>query len=150
MQYKIMIFSGLFFGRMKDDDANEVDFFEYTEKYIRDAQDTTSNYKNALTSNFLATADSMPALLTTHPQLVKSMVQQLLDASEKIAPQSLFGTTQQNFEEDLVHQRIRKMLLSVIFSDQKDGELDELCVRLLLRFGMARASAEDLLLAAQL
>ena len=92
----------------------------------------------------------MPALLTTHPHLVKSMVQQLLAASAKIAPQSLFGTTQQNFEEDLVHQRIRKMLLSVIFSDQKDGELDELCIRLLLRFGMARASAEDLLLAAQL
>ena len=44
MQYKIMIFSGMFFGRLKDDDANVEDFFEYTEKYIRDAQDTTSNY----------------------------------------------------------------------------------------------------------
>lgn len=150
MQHKIMIFSGMFYGRLKEDDQNQEDFFEYAEKYIKEAQDTTSGYKNALTSTFLATADSMPALLTTHPHLVKSMVQQLLASSAKIAPQSLFGTTQQNFEEDLVHQRIRKMLLSVIFSDQPDGELDELCIRLLLRFGMARASAEDLLLAAQL
>ena len=57
----------------------------------------------ALSSTFLATADSIPALLTTHPQLVKSMVQQLLAASAKIAPQGLFGHTQKNFEEDLVH-----------------------------------------------
>ena len=74
MQYKIMIFTGMFYGHLKEDNQNQEDFFEYAEKYVQQAQDTTSQYKNALTSNFLATAESMPALLTTHPQLVKSMV----------------------------------------------------------------------------
>ena len=49
MQHKIMIFSGMYYGRLKEDDQNQEDFFEYVEKYIRDAQDTTSGYKNALT-----------------------------------------------------------------------------------------------------
>ena len=49
MQHKIMIFSGMFYGRLKEDDQNQEDFFEYAEKYVKDAQDSTSGYKNALT-----------------------------------------------------------------------------------------------------
>ena len=50
---------------------------------------------------------------------------------------------------DLKSQGLRKIMVDVISSEKSQGELRELCVRLLFRFGMIFASPEDLLLAAQ-
>ena len=74
----------------------------------------------------------------------------MLVTSEQMSEKSEFSVDHQGFQDDLIHQKLRQILLTVINSDQTDQELKTLCVRLILRWGLVRGSAEDLLLAAQL
>ena len=76
------------------------------------------------------------------------MVQRLLDASEKVSPQKLFSCEARGFRDDLQYLQLRRVLLKYI--EQAEGVAREQSIRLLLRWGLIRASAEDLLLAAQL
>ena len=82
--------------------------------------------------------------------VLRSTVEELIAASKFIFPGQLFYTDAIGFLEDLTQKRLRRVILSAISSSGKEiePELRELCVRLFLRMGLIRASAEDLLLAA--
>ena len=82
--------------------------------------------------------------------IVKSTIQHLLITSENISPNTLFSVDHQGFQDDLTFLRLRRIILSLVNTDHANQELKTLCVRLLLRMGLIRASAEDLLLAMQL
>ena len=66
----------------------------------------------------------------------------------RIDPQRLFSSDAASFSDDLCHMQMRRILLSVL-ERSEDQEARQLIARLLLRWGVVRASAEDLLLAAQ-
>ena len=122
------------------------DFFTFARKYV-EKQESTYVFESELNSTLLANPKMVASLLTANPEIVKNTVQRLLAASEKILPQKLFSVEAKGFKEDLVYMQLRRLLVAVI--EQDVGETRALSVKLLLRWGLMRASAEDLLLAAQ-
>ena len=97
--------------------------------------------------SLLIKPQTLTSLLGADPDAVKETVQRLLAASEKVSPQKLFSTQPKGFSDDLQHMQLRRILVAMI--EQVEGPARELTVKLLLRWGLIRASAEDLLLAAQ-
>ena len=69
-------------------------------------------------------------------------------ATQGIPNGSLFKRDQQGMQIDLLLKRIREILLSILQSGASQ-ELKAQCVELLMRIGIAAASPEDLILAAQ-
>jgi hypothetical protein len=79
----------------------------------------------------------------------KNVVARLLHSTLRVEPQRMFSQEASSFSDDLSHMQMRRILLTVL-GKTDDGEARSLIVRLLLRWGVIRASSEDLLLAAQL
>ena len=73
------------------------------------------------------------------------MYHSLLD----VAPMRHFSYDAVGIRDDLAQMQLRKLLLTAL-ERIEDNEARYLIVRLILRFGITRASAEDLLIAAQL
>lgn len=71
----------------------------------------------------------------------------MYDQSLGLEPGSLFETGIAGSQEDLRCMHLRRILVSTIQSQKSEPELRELCVRLLFRIGLIRASPEDLVLA---
>ena len=72
----------------------------------------------------------------------------MLATSEAIGPAKLFNTNANGFRDDLQQMKLRQILIKAVQNDRTSLELRKLIVRLLLRMGLVRASAEDLLRAA--
>ena len=121
------------------------DFFTFARKYV-EKQDSSFVYEGELNSTLLSNPKMVASLLTANPEIVKETVMRLLEASEKITAQKLFSVEAKGFRDDLVYMQLRRLLVTVI--EQDAGETRALSVKLLLRWGLMRACAEDLLLAA--
>ena len=96
----------------------------------------------------LCTPDSALELIRKDAGVLRSTVEQLLATSKSLGAAKLFSTEAAGFREDLQHMKLRKVLVKAIQSDKTPKDLRELSVKLLLRMGLVRASAEDLLRAA--
>ena len=151
MQYKVMIFSALFFSRQESASEAKADFFAFAKEYMS-GQDAKFNYSGALATSFFANQSTILSLTSQNRELVKSTVQHMLVTLEKMPEKSLFSVDHKGFQDDLLYQKLRKILMAILESSEQeaDEELKTLCLRLILRWGIVRASAEDLLLAAQL
>ena len=145
MQMKMSILTALFFVRHQGGTEAMDDFFTFAKKYI-EQQDQTYVYNSELAQSLLVSPESLNSLLSTNAEIVKETVQRLLAASERISPQKLFSTEAKGFSDDLQYLQLRRVLVRTV--EQTDGELREMAIRLLLRWGLIRASSEDLLLAA--
>lgn len=149
MQYKVMILLGLFYARKESSMDAKSDFFAYIREYMQN-QSADFNYRGALATSFFANQATIHSLMSENLDIVKGTLQHLLVTCEKIAPNSLFSVDHQGFQDDLVYLKLRQIVMSLVNSDNVDLDLKTICVKLLLSWGLARASAEDLLLATQL
>ena len=105
-------------------------------------------YRSELQSLQLLDADARESLATRNLAHFKNVVDRLLHSMLRMEPRSLFSDDAASFNDDLCHMQMRRILLTVL-ERTDDQEARQLIVRLLLRWGVIRASAEDLLLAAQ-
>lgn len=149
IQYKVAIFTSLFFSRQEVAAEAKSDFFAFAKEYMA-GQDAKFNYNGALSTSFFANQSTIVSLLSDNVDVVKSTIQHLLVTCENMGDKSLFSVDHKGFQDDLIHQKLRSIVLAVLNSEQADTELKTLCVKLILRWGIVRASGEDLLLAAQL
>ena len=147
MQLKTAILTGLFFLRHQGGSDAAEDFFTFAKKYI-EKQNSHFVYECELNSNLIYNTQTLLKALEVNPSLVQDAVQKLLDSSEKIAPAALFSCEAKGFKDDLQYMTLRRILLKYV--EQADGLARDLTIKLLLRWGLIRASAEDLLHAAQL
>ena len=148
MQLKVMILSALFFVRHQGGSEAMDDFFTFARKHIDAQPQPDFVYRSELQSLQLLDADARESLATRNLAHFKNVVDRLLHATMRIDPQRLFSSEAASFSDDLCHMQMRRILLSVL-ERSEDQEARQLIVRLLLRWGVVRASAEDLLLAAQ-
>ena len=82
--------------------------------------------------------------------MLKNTLKRILDASKNILAKKLYKSDSQGFMEDLQHQKLRRIILEALDQISDDAELQVLATRVFLRWGLIRASPEDLLLAASL
>lgn len=124
------------------------DFFTFAKKFI-DAQSKSSQaYKCEVNSTLLVDETTLSSLVSANSRLVRETVLRLLHASNKIEPQKMFRTDVSSFTSDLKHMNLRRVLMYAL--EHGEESLKAPIVKLLFRWGMVRASAEDLMLASQL
>ena len=88
-------------------------------------------------------------MIQNNESVLKATILDMYDQSTGLEAASLFGNDAIDSQEDLRCMHLRRILVSTIQSQKSGGELRELCIRLLFRIGLIRASPEDLVLAAK-
>jgi len=81
--------------------------------------------------------------------MVKNVVARLYHSLIKVEPMRLYSHDAAGFRDDLGIMQLRRLLLEVL-ERTDDAEARLGIVRLLMRWGVTRASSEDLLLASKL
>ena len=107
-------------------------------------------YDTTMQSSFMSTPESALSLIKSNPALLKATIQNMLSVAAPLEPGVHFSTDIKSFKDDLAHKNLRSVLIAAIECAASDAELRQLCVKLLLRIGLIRASGEDLLHAALL
>ena len=88
-------------------------------------------------------------LVGSNTALLKSILEEMYNSTKSASPKDMFSASAEGFIQDLRLKKLRGLLIKTISDNTSQGELRDLCVRLLLRIGLISASPEDLLLAAK-
>ena len=149
MQLKVMILSALFFVRFQGGSQSLDDFFTFARKYVgeKQANDTSFVYRAEL--NTLLIAQARETWASSSLESIKNMVSRMYHSLLDTVPMRHFSTDAAGIRDDIGQMQLRKLLLTAL-ERVEDNEARYLIVRLILRFGVTRASSEDLLIAAQL
>ena len=119
----------------------------FARKYVAE-QSYSFVFRQELNGSLLASPKMLETLINGNPAVFKATLERLMASSENLSPQALYSREPESFAEDLQFMQLRRILTNAIhFGDQKVRELG---LQALCRFGVTRASAEDLLLAVQL
>ena len=97
----------------------------------------------------MCTNDTLMQLIQSDDQILKRIVTDLYDATKNIQPKALFKASADGSRDDLRFKKWRQVLIKAINNEKADSELKTICIKLLCRIGLVRASAEDLILACQ-
>lgn len=144
-----ILISKLYSRHKSGPQAKEEDILAFLQKFLAE-QGPEFSYESALGATMLATPQTLAATMQSSPHLFKSTVSQLLALTETMEPVKKFELKATTLSQDFIHEKLRRVVLSAIERADTDPKTRELSIKLLLRWGLLRASAEDLLLAARL
>ena len=142
---KVLILASLFYARHQGGSDSVDDFLEFAKKFGA-KQGGGFAFKTALGSSFL-NASIRTLDLASNEMVVKTIMEELYIYTRSAEPKDMFNTKIDGFMQDLWLKKLRAFLVKTISSKKSQGELRELCVRLLLRIGLISGNPEDLLLA---
>ena len=95
-----------------------------------------------------ALADELLAEMPDNDGMFRCMAQSMLRQADTMEPLQLFSRSAASFGHDWSMAKLRRVLTAKLEQSDTSVEIRQLCVRLLLKIGLACGNAEDLLLAA--
>lgn len=106
---------------------------------------------NLFSSILLCDINTIEVILKNATTFLKDVLETLLEQARGVE-MGKFCETQdiKKLNKDLKLQKLRKLLNAIVRSNNSDKTMKTLAVRLMLRLGYAFATAEDMLMAAEL
>jgi len=151
MHGKIAILTAALLSRHKGGETI-LDWVNYASKGETEDISDAKRFKGVFSNVSMLFDDSETVnfFIKRKPDLLKSTLATLLEEVRAQKIESMFNTSVASMSADVKLRQLQTLLHSVVTSTSADKQMKEIATRLILRLGLVFASAECLLLAAEL